>query len=79
MPKKSSPESAATPDANRVRTTFYIDKPVLAVLQARNRETGIPVAFMIRRAIDQFIGHEFNEAMGVPAKTAGTGEELKGR
>jgi hypothetical protein len=64
MAKKASPKPAAAPDANRVRMTFYIDKPVKAALEARNRATGIPVAYMIRRAIDEFIGREFGKDAG---------------
>ena len=79
MAKKASLKSATESDANRVRTTFYIDKPVLAALQARNRETAIPVAHMIRLAIDQFISREFNKTTGATIETAGTVEKLKGQ
>jgi hypothetical protein len=76
MAKKASPKPTTTPDVNRVRTTFYIDKSALAALQTRNRETGIPVAYMIRLAIDQFLGRELNKAAGATARTIGTVEEL---
>jgi hypothetical protein len=76
MPKKSSRKTSETPDANRVRMTFYIDRPAKAALEARNRATGIPVAYMIRQAIDQFIGCGFSQAEGVTARTA---RELRGQ
>jgi hypothetical protein len=79
MAKKSSSESDDTSDANRVRTSFYIDKPVLAALQARNKRTGIPMAHMIRAALDQYISREINKAVGAEVKPVGTVEELKGR
>jgi Ribbon-helix-helix domain len=79
MGKKSSSKSADTSDANRVRMSFYIDKPALATLHARNEETGIPMAHMIRSAIDQYIGSEFNKAIGAEVRTVGTVDELKGK
>ena len=55
-------------DENRVRMTFYIDKPAKAALEARNQATGIPVAYMIRQAIDQFIGRGFDQAEGAKVR-----------